>query len=323
MKIGIIGTGVFSTAIAITLASNKDNKIVMWSENETLVADFKKTKKLNTIFKDKSIPKNINVTTSYEEALEEAEVVFLLPGVTYLDQVCKDLKAVLNPTIPVIVGTKGIEEDGKRFVHQVAKRHLRNPIAVLSGPSFASDVANLDPVGFVLACKDKKAMPILERVLAFDDVKITHTKDLDGTAVCGCVKNIYAIGAGILRGLSYGKSTEALYLTRVYEELGEILYAFHSSLEIQQSLAGFGDLLLTCTSTESRNNTYGEFLGKKNTKKDMKKYAEEHTVEGLHSLTAIYRILKRKRVKAPILYTIYAIAYEEENPRALVDIIIK
>lgn len=323
MKIGIIGTGVYSTSIALTLASNKDNKIVMWSENKKLVTDYKKSKKLNTIFKDKTIPKNINVTNSYEEAINDAEVVFLMTSVNYLENVCKEVRKIIKPNIPVCIGTKGIASDSKKFVHEIAKKNLKNKISILSGPTFAADVANLEPIGFTLASQNKKASKKIEKALNFEDVCIEKSKDITGIAVCGCVKNIYAIGSGIISGLGYNESTKAVYLTRVYEELGNILYHFKSTLETLNSLAGFGDLILTCNSNKSRNYTYGELIGKKTNKKEIKKYLEETIVEGVNTLEAIYPILKRKHVKCPIIKVIYDILNNEENPQKLIETIIK
>lgn len=323
MKIGIIGTGVYSTSIALTLASNKDNKIIMWSENEKLVADHKKTKKLNTIFKDKTIPKNITLTNSYEETLNEAEIVFLMTSVDYLESVCKSIRPLIKSKIPVCIGTKGIAVESNRLVHEIAKKHLKNKISILSGPTFAIDVANLEPIGFTLACKDKKSRKKIKTALNFEDIRIEESEDLTGVAICGCAKNIYAIGSGIISGLGFNESTKAVYLTKVYEELGNILYQYKSSLETLNSLAGFGDLTLTCSSNKSRNYSYGEMIGKKNNKKDLKKYAETNTIEGINTINALYPILKKKHTKCPIINVIHDILNNGENPKKLIEIIIK
>ncbi len=323
MKIGIIGTGVFSTSIAITIANNKDNNIIMWSENKKLVDDFKKTKKLNTIFKDKTIPKNITITNNYNEALEDVELVFLVTGVEYLENVCKDIKHLLNPNTPICIATKGIAATSKKFVYEIAQNILKNKISIIAGPTFAIDVANLEPVGFTLASKDKKSREIIKKALDFKDLYIEDSNDLTGIAVCGCVKNIYAIGSGIISGLGNHESTKAVYLRAVYEELSNILYAYKSSLETLNSLAGFGDLILTCSSDKSRNFSYGEILGKKGNKKNAKNYLEKNTVEGVNTINALYHLLKKRHVKCPIINTIYDILNNEEKPQKLIDIIIK
>lgn len=321
MKIGIIGTGVFSTSLALLCSSNKENTIIMWSENETLVNDFKKTKKLNGIFKDKTIPKNIKVTNSYEEALKDADLVFLMTSVKYLDSVCKDIKNSIHKNTPVCIGTKGITKENKKFVHELVHKHLKNKIAILSGPTFAFDVASLDPIGFTLACKDKKVCSLIKKAFDFDSVRIEISEDYKGVAICGCVKNIYAIGSGILSGLGYHESTNALYLTSVYEELLTILYTYKSSFETLIGLAGFGDLLLTCNSNKSRNFSYGEMIGKKKNKKTIEKFKNENTIEGIETLEVLYSTFKRKHIKCPIINCIYAIIYQEKDPKELISVI--
>lgn len=323
MKIGIIGTGVFSTSLAITFASNKDNNIVMWSEDKKLIEDYQKTKKLHKFFKDKSIPKNIQITNNYEEVLNDAQIVFLITSVKYLENVCKEIKKIIHPDIPICIGTKGIATDSKKFVYEIVKKHLKNKIAVMSGPTFAIDVANLDPIGFTIATKDKLTREMVKKAFDFEDIRIEESIDILGVSVCGCVKNIYALGAGIIKGLGNNESTKALYLTYVYQELSEILYKFKSNLATLNSLAGFGDLILTCNSEKSRNYKYGEMIGKKITKKKLDKYLEENTVEGINTLNCMYQTLKRKHTKCPILNTIYEIITNNENPKKLIEVIIK
>lgn len=323
MKIGIIGTGVYSVSIALTLASNKDNEIVMWSENEKLVAEHNKTKKLDAIFKDKTIPKNIILTNSYEETLDSSDVVFLMTSVDYLESVCKTIRPIIKSNVPVCIGTKGIAKESNKLIHEIAKKHLKNKISILSGPTFAIDVANLEPIGFSLASKHKKSLKKIKSVFNFEDVRIDESNDLTGLAICGCVKNIYAIGSGIISGLGFNESTKAVYLTSVYEELGNILYSYKSSLETLNSLAGFGDLTLTCSSNKSRNFTYGEMIGKKASKKDIKKFTEDNTIEGINTLNQLYPILKKKHVKCPIMTCIYSIINEDENPKNIIKTIIK
>ncbi len=322
MKVGIIGTGVFSTSIAITLASNKDNEIIMWSENKKLVEDFKKTKKLNTIFKDRSIPKNIKVTNEYQEAIDEVELVFLVTGVEYLESVCKDLKKIIDPDIPVCIATKGLATTSKKLNYEIGQKILKNKVSIIAGPTFAIDVANLEPIGFTLASKDKKGKEIIKKAFDFKDLYIEDSVDLTGVAICGCVKNIYAIGSGIINGLGNHESTQAFYLKAVYEELSNVLYAYKSCLETLNSLAGFGDLILTCSSNKSRNYSYGELIGKKGNKKEAKKFLEKNTVEGVNTVNAMYHILKKKHVKCPIINTIYEILNNDLKPQKLIDVLI-
>ncbi len=323
MKIGIIGTGVFSTSIALNLANNKENNIIMWSENTTLVEEYKKTKKLIPYFNNKTVPKNITITTEYQEVLENIDILFLVTGVEYIKEVCKNIHRILDSQIPVFIGSKGIGKENKKFVHEIAKKYLKNKISIISGPTFAEDVAKIEPLGFTVASKDKKSQLIINKAFEESPIYFEKSNDLTGVAICGCLKNIYAIGSGILKGLNFNESTRSLYFTEIYKELGNILYKYKSSLETLNSLAGLGDLNLTCNSNQSRNYSYGEIIGKKGNKKEAKKYLEENTVEGVDTLQVLYPILKRKHVKCAIVKTLYNIIYNEEEAKKLIEIITK
>lgn len=317
MKIGMIGTGAFSTSIALSLALKNSNEIVMWSENKKLVSDFKKTQKIETLYGDRMFPKNIVLTNSYEEALNGAQVVFLMTGVSFLEKVCIEIKDILLKTIPVVIGTKGIAETKDEFAFQLVKKHLKNPLSVLGGPTFSLDVANSEPVGFQLASKTKKHFKMVQELFDPTKVKIVFSYDVIGVSLCGCVKNIYAVGAGILSGLGYHESTHALYLSSAFSELDSILGMYDGSILTLEGLAGFGDFVLTCSSKTSRNFTYGELLGKKE-KKKAKSYLKDTTVEGVSTMKALLPLLQKSHIKCPLLSCIYEIVKEEKQPEELV-----
>ncbi len=323
MKIGIIGTGVFSTSLALALANNKNNQIVMWSENENLVTEYKKTAKIPTLFQDKMFPKSIKITASYEDVLQNANLVLLVTGVTYLDNVCKDIAPLIEKNIPICIGTKGIVEEGNLFVHEVVRKYLKNPIGILGGPTFALDVANLEPVALNIASHNKMCIKVVKEVFFKTNVFLQPISDILGVALCGCVKNIYAIGAGIIAGLGYKESTFTFYLTEVYKELEIILCKFKSSIENLHSLSGFGDLVLTCSSHKSRNYSFGEIIGHYANEETRKKYLKKNTVEGVQTIKALYPILKKKRINLPILNCIYQIVFENLIPESLITTITK
>ena len=321
MKISIIGTGVFSVSIANLLAQNKENKIVLWSENETLVNNYQKTNKMNDIFENVKFPKNITLTNSYEEALKNSELVLLMTSINYLENVCKEIKNLVNKSIPICLGTKGIYGEKQKFAYEIAKEHLANPLAVLSGPTFANDIINLEPIAFNIACKSKKSKNILTSAFNNLDVKISFTRDLIGTSLCGSIKNVYAIGSGIISGLGYHESTLAFYLTAVFKELENILYMYDSSLSTLHGLSGLGDLIATCNSPKSRNYTLGVMIGSKKTKKQIDAYKKSTTLEGLITLELITKLFTRKHIKAPIIMAIYKIVCEDENKEILISTI--
>lgn len=321
MKIGIIGTGVFSASIANLLAQNTENKIIMWTENKKLATDYKKTNQMEPIFKDKVFPSNITLTGNYDTALKDVDLVFIMTSIHFLESVCTSIKEKINKTILVCIGTKGIAMLGekRKFAYQIAKSILKNPLAVLSGPTFAEDVMALDPIAFNIACKGKKNKELLLKAFESQNVKIVFTSDYLGISLAASVKNIYAIGAGILTGLGYKESTLAYYLTAVYKELETILYMYESSLTTLHSLAGFGDLVATCSSSKSRNYHLGLLLGKKKSKKEIETFKENNTIEGLSSLNHCMTLFHKKHIKTPIMMAISKIVNEEENPNFLLN----
>lgn len=323
MKIGIIGTGVFSAAIASVLAQNTNSKIMMWSENKKLVEDYKKTNKLDSIFKDQVFPKNIVLTNSYEEVLKEIDLLFLMTSIPYLESVCKEMKDKIDIKVPICIGTKGIANiEGKdKFAYEIVKQNVKNPLAILGGPTYAEDVLALDPIAFAVACKEKNNKNLIKQAFDVDNVKMVFTRDFKGISVCGCVKNIYAIGSGIIAGLGYKESTLAYYLTSVYKELETILYMYESSLTTLHSLAGFGDLVATCSSIKSRNYSLGLLLGKKRSKKEIDSFIEKNTIEGYASLESIIKICTKKHIKTPIILTVSKIIAAEEKPEYLLEVI--
>ena len=316
----MIGTGVFSVAIAYNLAQNPENEIILWSENQDLVTNYQKTNQFTTIFKEKVFPKNIKLTTSYEEALKEAKIVFLMTSIPYLETVCKEIKGKLDKKIPICIGTKGIYGAKPKFVHEIASTYLKNPIGLLGGPTFAKDVLTLDPLAFTIATKSKKVKKALQEAFKTSKVKLAFTKELTGEAICSGFKNAYAIGSGILEGLGYKESTLSYYVTLVFNELNSILYDFHlSNPSILYSFAGLGDLLATCTTKESRNYTFGTLLGKKESQENQEHYKKENTIEGLETLENAQKLLTKKKIKAPLFMVLYQIVFEGKNPENLIE----
>lgn len=323
MKIGIIGTGVFSASIAYSLAQNTNNKIVMWSENKDLVTDYKKMNKMETIFKGKEFPKNIALTNSYDTVLKDVELVFLMTSISYIESVSNAIKDKINKDIPICIGTKGIAlyNGRQKFAYEIVHAILRNPVSLLSGPTFADDVLSLNPIAFNVACKGKKVKNTLLKAFDIKNVKLVFTNDFKGVSICGTIKNVYAIGSGILAGLGYKESTIAYYLTSVYKELETILYMYESSLTTLHSLAGFGDLVATCSSIKSRNYNLGLLLGKKKSEKELATFKESNTIEGLTSLEHCMVLFTKKHIKTPILTVINKIASGEEEATALLTVI--
>lgn len=322
MKVTVIGTGKYGYALALALAKN-GNDIYMWTENIDIYSEWKKTKNLKSIL-DIKMPKNIKVSTEYEEVLKDTKLIILVTASKYVDIVCADMKPYYKRNTPICIATKGIEETTEEFISNIVYQILLTKnIAVISGPTFAIDMANNEPVALALGSKNNKTRNIVMKALAHDRLKLRPTNDLIGIQICGAIKNIIAIAAGILKGLGYSESTQAFLINESMHDIKNIIYYLGGNPNTILSFAGIGDLTLTCTSTKSRNFSFGYVIGHTNDINKINKYLKENTVEGYYTLNTVYKLLKDKDIDIPLITTIYNIVYNEDDPNILANFLIE
>ena len=152
------------------------------------------------------------------------------------------------------------------------------------------------------------------------NIKLRETRDVIGIEICGSIKNVIAIASGILNGLGYPESTEAMFITESLHDIKNLIKALGGSKKTILSYAGFGDLLLTCTSYKSRNFTFGHIIGKREDKED---YIKNNTIEGLYTLKSIYKLIKNKNVDMPIIDLIYDIVFKDKDPKYLSNFLLE
>jgi glycerol-3-phosphate dehydrogenase (NAD(P)+) len=276
MNVTVIGSGAFGFSIALMLNKN-GNKVTVWCSSEDKVQKIRENK--IEIIPGIKIPKEIKFTASYEEAVKNAKIIYLIPSAKYIADVCQGIKMFAPSSAVYVIGSKGIEQGSCEFVHEVFKKNIKTKnYAVISGPSFAIDVANNEPIGFSLAAHNKKTEKLVIKSLASDTIKLRPSKDMIGTELCGSIKNVIAVAAGILNGLGYNESTRAFLIVESMHDIKELIKGLGGKKKTILSFAGIGDLLLTCTSTKSRNYSYGVLLGKKDFVA-AKEYLDNNTVD--------------------------------------------
>lgn len=319
MNVTVIGTGVFGYAIAKMLHKNGNN-ITMWAHNQEEVNLLQKGKK--EIIPGEKIPKDIKFTNNYEEALKDTQIIFIMVAAQYVGEVAANIKPYINDKMHFCIGSKGIEQGSCKFVHQVFNDHIKTKyVSVISGPSFAIDVVNNEPIGFAIASKSFKTKNMIKKVLASDTIKLRSSSDIVGIEICGSIKNIIAVASGILNGLGYKESTRSFLIVESMHDIKELINGLGGKKKTILSFAGIGDLLLTCTSEKSRNYSYGILIGQ-GKKEAAEKYLEMNTVEGYYTLKSIYTLLRRKKIKMPVIDLIYKIIMKDANPNLLVDFLI-
>ena len=321
MKISVIGTGAYGLAIALSLAKN-GNEIMMWTENVNKELEFKDTGKLSSILPN-DIPYNIKVSSSFEEVLKNTKLIYIVTASKYVASVCEGMLPYYKTSIPVCIATKGLEESSLDLLSNIAQKILKTKnIAVISGPTFAIDMANNEPVALALASINARTKNLVLKTLPGDTLKLRQTDDLIGIQLCGSVKNIIAIASGILEGLGYSDSSRSFLINESLHDIKHIIKYLGGNPKTILSFAGIGDLMLTCSSKKSRNFSFGYVIGSTKSQEKIEEYLTNNTVEGYYTLETVHNLLKRKKINIELIDVIYNIVYKFDNPETLAKFLI-
>lgn len=322
MKISLIGCGAYGQAMAKMLNKNNNN-LIMWTENEEKYKEYIKTKTISSIIPGITIDKNILLTNNIKDASLDKDIIFIMTTAKYVPVVCDQIKPYISKKTIICIASKGIDNTTCNFLSDIAKEKLKiKNIAIISGPSFAVDMANNKPVALSIASSSKKAIKEVKKALVSDTVKLRETNDLIGIQICGAIKNVIAIASGILDGMGYPESTRSFLITESIHDIKELIKALGGNPKTILSYAGIGDLHLTATSIKSRNYQFGVLIGKNSSDCDIESFLSENTVEGYYTLLSIYKLVKKRKIKIPMIDCIYKIIINRENPENLVKILI-
>ena len=321
MKVCILGSGAYGFALSSILSRNNID-VFMWTYSEDEKKELIKTRRSPKL-KDYVIPKNVVITTDMEKAVKGSDLVIIsVPAFAFEDVVIK-LKDIINKTQSVLIATKGIQQGTCLFLSDVFKKYLKNNIAVISGPTVAVDIVKGVPIGFSLATKHKKTEMLIRQCFENDTTKFRRTRDVIGIEICGSIKNVMAIASGMLEGMGVTDSTRALFLTESMNDIKELINALGGRKKSILSFAGFGDILMTCTSPNSRNFSFGYIIGKGASEEEINKYLNETTVEGMYTLKSIHKLVRRKKVQMPIINLIYDIINGKKNKEEMLKFLIE
>lgn len=318
MKVTILGAGAYGLALSGILAENK-NRVVMWTrfeEEKNSLLTTKKSAKLEGFTLDDTV----EVETSLELAIKESELIVLAIPTAFITDVCKELKKYIKQDQYICIASKGIEQDTCLFIHDMIKKQINTKnIGAISGPSFAIDLVHKVPVGLSCASKSKKTREVIMKAFSNDHFKLYPTTDIIGIEVCGSVKNIIAIASGMIDGLGYPISTQALLITQALHDIKALIHALGGSKKTILSFAGFGDILLTCTSEKSRNYSFGRLIGSGASKEEIEEYKNKITIEGLYTLKSIHKLIRKKNIKIPTIDIIYDIVFKDKKIDKLIE----
>lgn len=321
MKVGVLGAGAFGLALSHILVKNNVT-VEMWthSEDEAKALDKTRTsKKLNGY----KIPKEIKFTTDLEETVDGKDLIVMAIPAFAFEDVTKQLTKYIKKKQPVLIATKGIQQNTCLFLNDVFSKYLKNSVAVISGPTFAVDMIKDAPIGFSMATKSHKTEMIIRKCFENSTTKFRRTRDITGIEICGSIKNVMAIASGMLEGMGVTDSTRALFLTESMNDIKELIDALGGKKKSILSFAGFGDILMTCTSKNSRNFSFGYLIGSGASKEEIDKYLENTTVEGMYTLKSIHKLVRRKKVKMPIINLIHDIIEGKKDKEEMLRFLIQ
>lgn len=316
MRIGLFGTGAYGLALSSILVNNR-HEVTMWTKFKEEAENLTNNSGNEALLPNYVLDKSVKVTTSVEKCLKDKDLLIIAIPAAFVDSLCIEMKPFINNN-HILIATKGIEQGTGLFMNEIVEKHLNTKnIAVLSGPTFAADLITKMPAGLSIASNSPETLLIVREALQNNYIKLREAADIIGVEICGSIKNVIALAAGILAGLKANESTKAMFIAEAMHDMEQILSAFECNKRTVLSYAGIGDLLLTCTSTKSRNYSFGKLIGEKPSKEKIENYLKTTTVEGFYTLESIYKLLKDKDVSIPIIDLIYEIVVRGKEPELL------
>ncbi len=312
MNITVFGAGAWGTALASSLAAH--HRVTLWARDTAQIEAMRATRHNQRYLPDVELPANLVLDTDFCVALRDAELLILaIPSAALRPTLQRILESVpLHAEKPAIVWLcKGFEAETALLPHQVASEILPAdmPCGVLSGPSFALEVAKGLPTAVVLASVDEAFAQRTALALHHPRLRVYASTDITGVEVGGAVKNVMAIAAGVCDGMNLGNNARAALITRGLAEISRLGLKMGGLPETMSGLSGAGDLILTCTGDLSRNRRVGLLLAQQNSLQDILDKLG-HVAEGVYAVREVYRLSQRLDVNMPICEAVYRVLYE-------------
>lgn len=314
-SIAVIGAGSWGTALAVLLAGN-GHQVRLWSHEDSQVEALAADKENRRFLPGVPLAPSIQPTASLQVAAHGADAVLVVVPSQFFAATIDALAPLLPTDQGLIWATKGFDPETGQLLHEVVQQHAGpRELAVLSGPSFAAEVARGLPTAVTLAAS---SMPFAERCAALvrsERFRAYTHDDLAGVQVGGAAKNVLAIATGIADGLGFGANTRAALITRGLAELIRLGQALGARQETFNGLAGLGDLVLTCTDNQSRNRRLGMALARgEPVERALAEIGQE--VEGVVTARAVHRMARDHGIEMPISEQVYAVLHEGRTPEA-------
>lgn len=320
-SITLFGAGSWGTALAVHLAS-EGRDVTLWARRAEVVETIRQEGHNPTYLPEVAIPSSVHVTSSLEAATEASPVWAVAVPSQNLRSIASDLEPYAAEAETVVSLAKGIENDTLQRMSQVLEEELstisQDRIGVLYGPSHAEEVADGHPTAVVAAAPSEQHAQRIQDAFMTSRLRVYVNTDVIGVEIAGSAKNVLAIAAGMSDGVGYGDNAKAALVTRGLAEIRRLGLALGAREQTFAGLAGIGDLVVTCMSQHSRNRYLGEQIGSGQTLEEVLDEMDM-VAEGVRTTQSICDLAQRHQTEMPITEAVYAILFEEERPRQMVD----
>ncbi|GHM58718.1 MAG: glycerol-3-phosphate dehydrogenase [NAD(P)+] [Candidatus Mesenet longicola] len=310
-SISILGAGSWGTSLAISLSSNTNIKL--WTRNQGIIKSLKDLSENSQYLPGCKIPNNVFITSDLEEAITSKIIILAVPTQSLRD-LCINLKKQNLVNSHFIIGCKGVEQLTLMFPSEIVNEMFgNNPIAVLSGPSFASEIGRKLPCFMTLACESDKVKSFLMPKLENNHIMLLPSTDLIGIQICAAIKNVIAIACGIILGKEIGYGAHAAVITKGMEEIRSIYVARtgNTNIDTLLGISCLGDLVMTCNALNSRNMSFGFAIGKSNGNIKQILSESKTAIEGAATAEAVSQLAAKLNISMPVCEAIHKLLRAE------------
>ncbi|MGZ0020129.1 NAD(P)H-dependent glycerol-3-phosphate dehydrogenase [Nitrosomonas sp. wSCUT-2] len=320
MRIAVLGAGAWGSALAISLSSR--HSICMWTKDLDHAFEMKTQRINQRFFPGYSFPETLEITSTFSEALDCADLAIIVVPVAGMRETLQAI-AANNVSMPIVWGCKGFESETCYLPHQIVEEEitLLQNCGVLSGPSFAEEVAQGLPTALTLASSDSNFSSRIAAELHSSRLRIYTSPDVIGVETGGAVKNVITIAVGISDGIGFGHNARAALITRGLMEMTRLGLSLGGKMETFMGLAGVGDLILTSTGDLSRNRQVGLLLASGKSLRDILGELG-HVAEGVHTAQSVSELGNRLNIEMPITDAVCGILQGRLSARAAVEVLL-
>jgi glycerol-3-phosphate dehydrogenase (NAD(P)+) len=313
--IAVLGAGAWGTALALVLARN-GHTVRLWSHDANQIKILTTSRENKRYLPGFYFPDNLYPEFNIESALHNADGILMAVPSHAFREVLEQAKPYITSHMALSWASKGLDPSTHLFLSDVVKTLLPGKsFSVISGPSFASEVAAEKPTAITLASSDDTVANFWQQVLHNQTYfRVYLSKDIIGTQLGGAIKNVLAIATGVACGLQLGANTQAALITRGLSEMMRLGLAFGAQPDTFMGLAGMGDLILTCTDDQSRNRRFGRLLGEGKPMSEALASINQ-VVEGIQATAHIHALAQKMNIDMPISEQVYEVLYKHKTPK--------